>query len=449
MNINRVMLVDDEEEVRLSVAQTLELADFAVETFSNAEDALRNLSQDWPGIVITDLKMPRVDGHEFLKRVMAIDSDLPVIVLTAHGDIPIAVRAMRDGAYDFMEKSTEPDYLISLIYRALEKRSLILENRGLRRELGTARELEGRLIGKSAAMENLRNLAMNLADTDVDVLLVGETGTGKEVTARCLHDFGHRGKHPFVALNCGALAESVIESELFGHEAGAFTGANKRRIGKIEYAQGGTLFLDEIESMPANMQVRLLRILQERALERVGGNETVNINIRVIAASKIDLREAVEARSFREDLQYRLQVAQIMLPPLRKRIEDVPLLFRNFVDEAAVRYRRPIPAIDASAMQGLMARRWPGNVRELRNAAERFVLGLDDPDDFGGKAGMDDSFAPQSLNDQMDHYERDIISRALRKHKGQVGITADALGLPRKTLYLRMQKYDLSREDFM
>lgn len=449
MNINRVMLVDDEEEVRLSVAQTLELSGFDVETYSNAEDALRNLAPGWPGIVITDLKMPRVDGHAFLKRIMTIDRDLPVIILTAHGDIPIAVRTIRDGAYDFMEKSAEPDYLISIIYRALEKRSLVLENRGLRRELGSARELESRLVGKSGAMEKLRNLVMNLADTDVDVLLLGDTGTGKEVTARCLHDFGRRGKHPFVALNCGALAESVIESELFGHEAGAFTGANKRRIGKIEYAEGGTLFLDEIESMPANMQVRLLRVLQERALERVGGNETVHVDIRVIAASKIDLREAVADGAFREDLQYRLQVAQIMLAPLRNRIEDVPLLFRNFVDEAALRYRRPVPDLDQATLQGLMARSWPGNVRELRNAAERFVLGLNDPDDIEEANSGDGATPTQSLQDQMESFERDTIARALEQHSGQIGVTADALGLPRKTLYLRMQKYGLRRDDFV
>lgn len=449
MNINRVMLVDDEEDVRLSVAQTLELAGFEVETYSHADEALRTLAPNWPGIVITDLKMPRIDGHAFLKRIMAIDSDLPVIILTAHGDIPIAVQAIRDGAYDFMEKSAEPDYLISIIYRALEKRCLVLENRGLRRELGTARELEGRLIGKSPAMEKLRKLVLNLADTDVDVLLLGETGTGKEVTARCLHDFGRRGEHPFIALNCGALAESVIESELFGHEEGAFTGANKRRIGKIEYAQGGTLFLDEIESMPANMQVRLLRILQERALERVGGNESVNVNIRVIAASKVDLREAVAAGSFREDLQYRLQVAQVKLAPLRGRIEDVPLLFRNFVDAAALRYRRPMPDIDTATLQALMQRPWPGNVRELRNVAERFVLGLNEPEDLVGEGIGSDAGASNSLGEQMACFARAAIAKALKSHNGQIGVTAEALGLPRKTLYLRMQKYDLNREDFM
>ncbi|HEY9080413.1 sigma-54 dependent transcriptional regulator [Magnetovibrio sp.] len=446
-DINRIILIDDEDEVRLSVSQTLELEGFDVKSFSGGKEALEYITPSWPGIVVTDLKMPRVNGLDVLAGVMNIDADLPVVIVTAHGDIPVAVQAMRDGAYDFMEKTAAPEQLVSIARRALDMRKLVLENRDLRRELDAGGELEGQIIGKTSAMENLRNLVLNLADTDVDVLLVGETGTGKEVVARCLHDFGRRRKKPFVALNCGALAESVIESELFGHEAGAFTGANKRRIGKIEYAEGGTLFLDEIESMPASLQVRMLRVLQERTLERVGGNDSVSVDVRVVAASKVDLREAASAGTFREDLLYRLQVAQVALPPLRDRIDDAPLLFRHFVDGAAARYRRPVPIVGEDKLQELMVHTWPGNVRELRNVAERFVLGLGDPNDQGGVVCEGDGNA-QTLRDRMACFERATIISALREHHGRVGETATALGLPRKTLYLRMQKYGLNRDHF-
>ncbi|MET0102258.1 MAG: sigma-54 dependent transcriptional regulator [Sedimenticola sp.] len=442
------MLIDDEEEVRLSVSQTLELEGFEVNAFSDAQQALSSLNPNWPGIVISDLKMPCIDGRELLAQVMAMDPDLPVVILTAHGDIPVAVQAIRDGAYDFMEKTVDPEYLISIAHRALEKRKLVLENRDLRLELDAAGELESRIIGKTPAMENLRKMILDLADTDVDVLLLGETGTGKEIAARCLHDFGRRGKNPFVALNCGALAESVIESELFGHEAGAFTGAQNRRIGKIEYAEGGTLFLDEIESMPLSVQVRLLRVLQERVLERVGGNEPISVDIRVIAASKIDLRDSVDKGTFREDLMYRLQVAQITLPSLRQHLTDIPLLFRYFADSAALRYRRQPPPIEEAYLHELMNNAWPGNVRELRNVAERYVLGLDEP---GGEVDIDcveTDDQESSLTDRLACFERMSIEAALRENKGRIGETAKSLKIPRKTLYLRMQKYGLNREDF-
>ncbi len=447
MNVNRIILIDDEDEVRLSISQTLELEGFDVLAFDGVEKALAHITPNLPGIVITDFKMPRVDGLEALIRITSIDADLPVVIVTAHGDIPVAVKAMRDGAYDFMEKTADPEQLIGIARRALDMRKLVLENRELRRELDSSGELERQIIGKNPAMENLRKLVLNLADTDVDVLLVGETGTGKEIAARCLHDYGQREKKPFVALNCGALAESVIESELFGHEAGAFTGASKRRIGKIEYAAGGTLFLDEIESMPPTVQVRMLRVLQERTLERVGGNVSVPVDIRIIAASKVDLREAVNGGTFREDLLYRLQVAQVTLPPLRDRIDDAPLLFCHFVDGASVRYHRPVPQIDEDKIQDLMNQTWPGNVRELRNAAERFVLGLGEPDGVSNVM-CDGDDVGKTLNERLACFERATISAALRDQGGRVGEAAAALGLPRKTLYLRMQKHGLNREDF-
>ncbi|GAB6051493.1 C4-dicarboxylate transport transcriptional regulatory protein DctD [Magnetospira thiophila] len=444
--VKRVLLVDDEDEVRHSVSQTLKLEGFEVESFEDSQQALAALSADWRGIVITDLKMPRLDGMGVLAHIMKLDADLPVVILTAHGDIPIAVQAMRDGAYGFMEKTADPDHLITMARQALEKRQLVLENRDLRRQLEATGALEGRIIGKSPVMERLRSTVLNLANTDVDILLVGETGTGKEVVARCLHDFGPRGEKPFVALNCGALAEGVIESELFGHEAGAFTGALNRRIGKLEYAEGGTLFLDEIESMPPSVQVRLLRVLQERSLERVGGNKPVALNIRIVAASKVDLSKAVADGLFREDLMYRLQVAQIELPPLRQRLEDLPLLYSHFTDVAALRYRRPNPPMEPGMLHDLMGRSWPGNVRELRNTAERSVLGLGEPGTITSEIPSEDSH--QYLYAQMERFEQTAIKEALRVHGGRIAETAAALGLHRKTLYLRMQKYDLISADF-
>jgi two-component system C4-dicarboxylate transport response regulator DctD len=256
-----VIFIDDDEEVRISGAQTLELEGFEVIALDSAQAALEHISVTWPGIVVSDVKMPTMSGIDLLERVTMIDQDLPVVLITGHGDISLAVEAIRAGAYDFIEKPADMERLIDTVNRALEKRTLILENRMLRKRSGNlGDEIEGRIIGVTPAIMALRQTILDLADTDVDVLILGETGTGKELVARCLHDFGSRREARFVALNCGALPESVIESELFGHEAGAFTGATKQRIGKIEYAEGGTLFLDEVESMPPAIQVRLLRV---------------------------------------------------------------------------------------------------------------------------------------------------------------------------------------------
>lgn len=277
--------------------------------------------------------------------------------------------------------------------------------------------------------------------------IVGETGTGKELVARCLHEFGARRNKPFVAVNCGALPESIIESELFGHEAGAFTGANSQRIGKIEYAEGGTLFLDEISSMPHALQVRLLRVLQERTIERLGSNTLIPVDIRVVAASKIDLLQASKEGAFRADLYYRLNVANVSLPPLRTRLGDVPLLFQHFLQAASVRYKRPMPEASPEMIQEMLRHAWPGNVRELKNVADRLVLGMPSKLTANGQIEPPE-VASKTLADRMAWFERETIADALREHAGRVSETADALGVPRKTLYLRMQKYGLKREDF-
>jgi len=438
-----VFFVDDEAEVRDAALQTLELENIEATAFADAQTASQMISRTWPGVVVTDVRMPGMDGLEFLQRIMDIDTDIPVVVISAHGDIRVAITAIRNGAYDFVEKADDPERMVETVRRAMEKRRLVLENRSLKQALDNGDDMERRLIGKTPAMERLRQQIMVLADTDVDVLIVGETGTGKEVVARCLHDFGPRGRKPFVALNCGALPESVIESELFGHEVGAFTGAVKRRIGKIEFADGGTLFLDEVESMPAHLQTRLLRVLQERSIERLGGNRSISIDLRVIAATKVDLRQAGDAGTFREDLYYRLHVASITLPGLANRAADIPLLFRHFAEMASTRYRRPVPDISPAMAARLSQAPWPGNVRELRNSAERFVLGLAEDSPPTSPEGRN-----RTLVQEMALFERATIVAALQEKNGRIIETAKSLGLPRKSLYLRMKKYRLNRADY-
>ena len=438
-----VLIVDDDEAVRESCAQAMDLAGYAVDTLPGADGVVERLSRDWPGVVISDVRMPRTDGLTLLRRIHALDPDLPVVLLTGHGDVPMAVDAMREGAYDFLEKPCPRDRLTEVVARALEKRALVLENRSLRESLARARGLESAIVGTSDAASRLRARIAALADTDVDVLICGETGTGKDVAARALHEHGARADGPFVAINCGALPESIIESELFGHEPGAFTGATKRRIGKFEHAHGGTVFLDEIESMPLALQVRLLRVLQERSIERLGSNDPVALDVRVIAASKRDLRAASDAGEFREDLYYRINVVTLEIPPLRARRDDIPLLFRHYVNAAAERYGREPPPVGAALQQRLLEGEWRGNVRELRNAAERHALGI------GDEPAAADPPGAEGLTARVDAFERALIEQALRDAGGSVKDAHEALGLPRKTFYDKMRKHGLSRDDFV
>ncbi|MEW8014479.1 MAG: sigma-54 dependent transcriptional regulator [Candidatus Sedimenticola endophacoides] len=341
--MEQVFFIDDEQHIRIANRQTLELAGFEAQCFSTAEKVLSLLSPEWPGVVVSDIKMPDMDGLDFLARTMEIDRDLPVILVSGHGDISMAVGAIRDGAYDFIEKPFAAEALIETVRRALDKRKLTLENRSLKSELEAQSAPGPRIIGRTPAMQRLRTTIARLADTGADVLIHGETGTGKELVARALHEQSSRRVNHFVAINCGAVPESLIESELFGHEPGAFTGAAERRIGKFEHANGGTLFLDEIESTPLAVQIRLLRVLQERQLERLGSNELIGLDLRVVAATKVDLKAAADRGLFREDLYYRLNVVTLEIPPLRERPEDILLLFHHFVLLANARYNRDTP----------------------------------------------------------------------------------------------------------
>lgn len=315
MNVlTKVLFIDDEKHIRQANRQTLELAGLEVVASDCAEEVFDIITKDWPGVIVCDIRLPGMNGMELQEKINLMDRDLPVILITGHGDVSTAVKAMRNGAYDFLEKPYAPERFIKTVTRALEKRMLTLENRLLRSELEVHSAPGPRIIGVTPATKRLRATIAQIADTGADVLIVGETGTGKELVARSLHEHSRRRNKNFVAVNCGAIAENLIESELLGHEAGAFTDAKNKRVGKLEHANGGTLMLDEIESMPLQMQVHLLRVLQERAVERLGSNKLIPLDIRVVAAAKVDLKEASDRNEFRKDLYYRLNVVCIDIP---------------------------------------------------------------------------------------------------------------------------------------
>ena len=441
----KVMLIEDDPAVRMGSEQALKLAGLDVQAFPSAVQARKHLAADFPGVVVTDVKLPGMDGLELLRHIKTVDATVPVILVTGHGDITMAVQAMRDGAYDFIEKPFSSDRLVNVVQRALEKRSLTLEVQSLSQRLENRTGIEAAIIGRSQAIERIRRLILDVADTPTDVLVYGETGTGKELVARCLHQHSKRRHGQFVAVNCGAIPEPLFESEMFGHESGAFTGAAKRRIGKMEFAADGTLFLDEIESMPQSLQVKLLRALQERRIERLGSNESVPIDVRVVAAAQQDLKKLGDKRQFRSDLYYRLNVVVLELPPLRERREDIPMLFEHCQIQASLRYNRIAPILTGAQMRELIAYSWPGNVRELRNVADRFALGL-----LGDKIDPLQSakVASSPLAEQVDRFERCLIEEQLRKNSGSVSCVSEALSLPKKTLYDKMHKYGLVAEEY-
>jgi two-component system, NtrC family, C4-dicarboxylate transport response regulator DctD len=441
IDLPSVFLVEDDPAVRKGCEQALSLADIVVRSFADGETMLAALAETTPGLLISDLRLPGRDGLALLREIRRYDSELPVLLMTGHGDVSTAVQAMREGAYDFIEKPFPSERLVAATRSALEKRQLILENRQLKERLQAIGNSP--LIGEAPAMQHIRRLIASLAPTGVDILINGATGSGKEVVARAIHDAsGRRG--PFVAINCGALPESVFESELFGHEAGAFTGAGKRRIGRIEHANGGTLFLDEIESMPLNLQVKLLRVLQERSVERLGSNNAIPVDCRLLAASKTELKKLSESGQFRADLYYRLNVVSLELPPLRQRPQDIPLLMAHFLGEAARRYQRPPSTWTAADLARWSNHDWPGNIRELKNVADRWALGL--PDGLA-PADMPDTIGA-SLAEQVDAAEKRAIATALHAADGNVARAAEALQLPKKTLYDKLARHGVVAEKF-
>jgi DNA-binding NtrC family response regulator len=442
-----VYLVEDDAAMQLGCVQALQLADIAVQALDSAEALRPQLYPGMPGIIVTDMRLPGADGLAVIREAHDIDPELPVIMITGHGDVSLAVEAMRSGAYDFIPKPFSPEHFVEVVQRALETRRLTLEVTQLRRVLSLHEGLEGQLVGNSPAIRRIRELVREVAGSPVDVLIHGETGTGKEVVARALHDHSPRSKAPYVALNCGGLPDTLLDSELFGHEPGAFTGAQKRRIGRIEHANGGTLFLDELESMPMGVQIKLLRVLQERSIERLGSNQSIPVDVRVVAATKDDLLARAQAGNFRADLVYRLNVVNIQLPPLRERRDDIPVLLEHFMLLAASRFGRPQPKVSPAHMRQLMARDWSGNVRELRNVADAMVLGIG-PQWGSSEApphSTDDAPQPINLADTVEAFERSLIAEALQRSNGNISLAARSLQTAKTTLVDKLKKYGLGK----
>jgi two-component system C4-dicarboxylate transport response regulator DctD len=451
---SKILVVDDDPFSLDLLRQELEHLGHEINTCTNGKKAIEKIISDaskhgFPGIIVTDIRMPRMDGIELMKRTIDIDPDLPVILITAYGDISMAVQAMHDGAYDFIEKPIDSEKLIDVVKRGMEKRSLVLDNRKLRAELVSKSGLDTQIIGKSPRTIELRENIANLADTNASVLVLGETGTGKDLVAQCLHEFSSRSGNNFVPVNCGAIPENIFESELFGHEAGAFTGATKRRIGRIEHSHGGTLFLDEIESMPRHLQVKLLRTLEERVIERLGSNEQISVDFRVVSATKADLKEAVRKGDFREDLYFRLNVAELFVPPLRNRRDDVPLLFEYFAARLAFRYKHEVPQLSQKDLHELIMHTWPGNVRELKNVAERAVIGMSNQKLSVAEIIHPATKSPLTLSKQVEIFEKQIIETSLSDNKGNIQDTMETLGIARRTLNEKMRKYGLERKDYV
>nr|CAD6406836.1 sigma-54-dependent Fis family transcriptional regulator [Rhizobium sp. Q54] len=442
MTEQRVLLVDDEEELRRSTAQALGLSGLSVQAFASADQVLELIGYSFEGVVVTDIRMPGMDGMTLLHRIRELDAEIPVILVTGHGDVQLAVKAMREGAYDFLEKPFTPQHLAGIIRRALDRRGLVLENRRLRAVAGKRDDLETRLPGRTQVMVDLRYRIRAIGATDADTLIIGDTGAGKEVVARAVHDISPRANRPFIAINCAALPQNLIESELFGHEAGAFPGAIRARYGKFEHGRGGTILLDEIGSLPFDLQAKFLRVLQERVITRLGSNEIVPLDVRFVATSKVDLAAEVAAGRFRADLLYRLNVATIHVPSLEQRRADIPLLFLQLVREAAARYGREDRQVPPDVISAIAQRDWPGNVRELRNAADRLVLGLEAGP---GEAGTGPREGAGRLADKVAAFERSIIAGAIAAHGGALRPVYEALGISRKTLYEKMQKYGLDK----
>lgn len=441
-----IIIIDDEQIIRDSLRQLFELEGYRVHSFTGALTALDRIQRDFPGIIISDINMPDMDGMALLNQVIALDSELPVILLTGYADVPMAVRAMHQGAYDFVEKPVN-EALLDSVSRAMEKRRLVLENRQLKEQLRHNKEPGVRILGETPVMQEMLNLLNTVTDTPADVLIHGETGTGKELVARFLHEHSHRARANFVALNCAAIPENLIESELFGARKGAFTGAEENRCGKFEFAHQGTVFLDEIEATPMSLQVKLLRVLEERKVTPVGSNETIDLDIRIVAATKVDLLELAEQGKFRHDLYYRLNLVKVDIPPLRARKTDIPLLFKHFSSIAANRFHKSLLPLNSDSLQQLLNYDWPGNVRELRNVAERHVL-LGTGIQLKSGPVAPDFGQDLSLAEKVAFYEQSLIEDALQQTSGSVKNTLEILQLPRKTFYDKMAKYGLERSHY-
>lgn len=447
-NRKLILIVEDEKNTREGLAQALGNK-YDILLADNGERALQTLSERQVDLVLSDLRLPGIDGMTLIRKAMAHQSQPICILLTAYGSIETAVEAMKAGAYDFLTKPVNLDQLEMVVERALRSRVLEQENTALRGQIDRKYGLES-IIGNSKAMEEVFDTIRQVAPTRATVLIQGESGTGKELVARAIHKLSPRAKQPFVAVHCAALADTLLESELFGHERGAFTGATERRIGRFEMADGGTLFLDEISEVSPPVQVKLLRVLEERKFERVGGREQVETDIRLIAATNRDLHSLANQGGFRSDLFFRLNVVNITIPPLRERAEDILLLTRYFIKRFSEENNKPEKELTADAVNMLASHKWPGNVRELRNAIERMVVlsrsvrltARDVPPEIAaaGRPGMEAEFKTDAT---LKDAGKRLIVAALEKHGGHRGKAAEQLGISRRTLHRKIREYGL------
>ncbi len=443
-----LLLVEDDPTTLASLGRLLEEEDFQVGRATSGEEAIRLMDENPPDVVVTDVMMGLVSGMQVLDYTMAHHRETAVVVVTAYATVESAVEAMRKGAYDYITKPINVDRLCLIIRKALEANRLLLENRRLRQELHE-RFSFGQLVGKSAVMQRLFERIERVASTDASVLIEGESGTGKELIASATHYNSHRRDGPFIKVSCATLPETLIESELFGHERGAFTGATHRRRGRFEQADGGTLFLDEVGDLPFTIQVKLLRVLQERTFERVGGESTLTVDARLIAATNRDLQALVREGHFREDLFYRLNVVSIKVPPLRDRPEDIPALVQRFLDEFRALHHKSVQAFSPRTLRALMAYTWPGNVRELRNCVESLVvlgqgpvIELEDiPEHI--RSGDGGEWVTLPVGAPLHEAEKTLILRTLARMGGNKSLAAQKLGIGLKTLYRRLEEYGI------
>jgi DNA-binding NtrC family response regulator len=454
-----VLIVEDHDRLREQLGQFYEQEGYRVSTAVSGEEGIEKLGQEKFSIVVSDIKMPGIDGFQLARHVREKYPDTDIILITAFGHIKQAVEAMKLGASDYITKPFQPEAIRLVSQKLIEKRRLLDEVRELRQRVHDGYSLED-IVSKSPRMLKVFDLIRSLAETDSSVLITGETGTGKELVARAIHNLSRRKTKPFVPINCGAFPETLLESELFGYEKGAFTGAIQSRSGKVEIADGGTLFLDEIESMATSMQVKLLRVLQEREVERLGGNRRVKIDMRVIAATNVDLSLCLARGTLREDFYYRINVIPVHLPPLRERLEDLPLLISHILGHHAVAREKKVSQVSSKVLDQMLTYHWPGNIRELENIIERAVVKcqadvIEEVDLPSSPVRVVDLHystsngdGEVSLKDWLLNSEKDYLRGLLIKHKGSISSTAKEADVDNKTLYRKMKRHGLHKESF-
>jgi two-component system nitrogen regulation response regulator NtrX len=439
-----VMLVDDEEGIRESLSGIFEDEGYAVLTASSGEEALNILKEQTPDLILLDIWLPGIDGIQTLQEIKNLKPDLPVVVISGHGNIELAVKATRTGAYDFLEKPLSLERVLLVANRALERRTLEIENKALRQDLTK----KWRLIGNSQKMNQLLEQIDMVAKGNSRVLVLGESGSGKELVAHVLHEKSSRTDKPFIEMNCAAIPQELIESELFGHEKGSFTGAFERKKGKFELADNGTLFLDEIGDMSLSTQAKVLRVIETQEFQRVGGSRNIKVDVRIISATNKDLIEEVKKGNFREDLLYRLNVIPIMVPPLRERRDDIPALVEYFLDYFAMECGQRPKKITADGLTMIQAYEWPGNIRELRNVIERLVImtpsnTITAKNIIIGGTARSDYFSFNTLREARDSFEKDFIIKKLEENNWNISKTADILDIERSNLHRKIKGYDI------